>query len=268
MVHPDKIEWVNDLTEKIRRGQGLVFTNYKGLNVEELRELRRDLYEHGTRFHVVKNRLARRAFRRALNGGGKSDAPGKEEVAETPLEAISGLGPAKAEALQAAGIGTARELLEASLEDLTEVSGIGEATAETFRENARELLDEEAVDPGAPDEEADSPSGLLGSVEDFLRNNTAIAFNQNGFVKATKVLIEFAEEHEDLSLKGGVLRDRVLNVEELERISELPSRRELLTTVARDLEAPIRRLAHALNHPLQRLVRVLQGVRDQREGAS
>lgn len=266
MVHPDKIEWLNDLTEKIRRGEGMVFTNFKGLSVEELRGLRRDLYEHDTRFHVVKNRLARRAFNRVLNGGGESKGPDQEESSETPLEAISGLGPAKAEALQETGIDTARDLLEAAFEDLTAVSGIGEATAETLRENAREIVDahDEEDDGG---EEASSPD-LLDSIEGFLRNNTAIAFSQNGFVNAAKVLIDFAEEHEALALKGGVLRDRVLNIEELETISELPSRRELLTTVARDLQSPIRRLARGLNYPVQRLVRVLRGLRDQREEAS
>lgn len=265
MVHPDKIEWVNDLTEKIRRGSGLVFTNFKGLTVAELRELRGELYEHDTRFHVVKNRLARRAFQKALNGetdGGNTPSDGTPS--ETPLEEISGLGPAKAEALQAVDIGSAEALLKADLDDLTAASGVGQATAEKFQANARELIGE-APDGGSGEDERDDDGDLLDRVEGYLNNNTAVAFCQNGFVGPAKVLIDFADEHEDLNLKGGLLHERVLDVDDLQRISELPSRRELLTTLARDLEAPIQRLARALSHPLQKLLRLLDGLREQRE---
>lgn len=265
MVHPDKIEWVNDLTEKIRRGSGLVFTNFKGLTVDELRDLRGELYEHDTRFHVVKNRLARRAFHNAL--GGEADgasSPSDDATSDTPLEDISGLGPAKAEALKAVDIGSAEALLEADTEQLTAASGIGQATAEKFQANARELIDG-TPDDGSNGDEPDDAGSLLDQVDRYLNNNTAVAFCQNGFVGPAKVLIDFADEHEDLKLKGGVLQERVLDVDDLERISELPSRHELLTTLARDLEAPIQRLARALSHPLQKLMRLLDGLRQQRE---
>ena len=64
MVNPRKIEWVEELTEEIEQSPNLIFTGFRGLTVEEMENLRQQLYECDTTYHVVKNRLARQAFSR------------------------------------------------------------------------------------------------------------------------------------------------------------------------------------------------------------
>lgn len=47
------------LRERFQRAKGVVFTNYKGLTVKEISEMRRSLHEAQIEYKVVKNTLAR-----------------------------------------------------------------------------------------------------------------------------------------------------------------------------------------------------------------
>lgn len=58
-----KIETVANLTEKMSRMQLVIVTDYRGLTVAEMAELRRRLYEHNAELVVAKNTLIRIAAR-------------------------------------------------------------------------------------------------------------------------------------------------------------------------------------------------------------
>lgn len=51
--------------ELLRRSGGVVLATYSGLRVRELEELRRRARDLGAEFHVVQNRLVKRAFQEA-----------------------------------------------------------------------------------------------------------------------------------------------------------------------------------------------------------
>jgi len=59
-VREDKIAAVAELTDQFRKAQATVLTEYRGLTVAELKELRRALGS-GAAYTVTKNTLARRA---------------------------------------------------------------------------------------------------------------------------------------------------------------------------------------------------------------
>jgi large subunit ribosomal protein L10 len=61
MLRTDKERIVEELTDRLRSTQTLIVADYRGLSVKELDALRGQLLEHGARFSVVKNTLARRA---------------------------------------------------------------------------------------------------------------------------------------------------------------------------------------------------------------
>ncbi len=61
MPEQKKVERVAELKERIEGSDALLLTEYRGLSVSEITELRRSLGEGGTRFQVVKNTLMRRA---------------------------------------------------------------------------------------------------------------------------------------------------------------------------------------------------------------
>src|SRR5258708_27636658 len=56
-----KVEAVTELTEKLGRATSAIVTDYRGLTVKQLEELRARLRGDGIEYHVVKNTLARRA---------------------------------------------------------------------------------------------------------------------------------------------------------------------------------------------------------------
>ncbi len=60
-----KEELVESLAEKLGKSKAAVFTDYKGLSVEEINEVRNNLREKGIEFKVVKNTLFGLAIKEA-----------------------------------------------------------------------------------------------------------------------------------------------------------------------------------------------------------
>ena len=58
MARKEKVEKVKELTEKMETAESIIFTNYRGLNVAEINELRSKLREAGVEYQVIKNTLA------------------------------------------------------------------------------------------------------------------------------------------------------------------------------------------------------------------
>jgi large subunit ribosomal protein L10 len=273
MPSQEKIDWVNQLEDTVSEAPDMVFTSFKGLTVEELEDLRVELYENDATYKVVKNRLAKRAFKEVFdeapseNGDASaSDESDADSETEAELGDIDGVGPSKVEAMEEAGIESVADVLSADLDELTEVSGIGESTAEKIKDSAGEL------DVTVEQTEDDSDEGTsaadaldLDEIDEFLRGNTGIAFSGNGFVNTAQVVTEFSEEHEDLEIKGGILEGSILDEDNIEEISELPTRRELLTQLASSLNSPIQALASFLNYPIQSLVNSLEQIKDQKD---
>jgi large subunit ribosomal protein L10 len=65
MLKRDKERIVAELADRLRSAQSLIVTDYRGLSVKEIDDLRTKLLEHGVRYTVVKNTLTRRAAEQA-----------------------------------------------------------------------------------------------------------------------------------------------------------------------------------------------------------
>ncbi len=61
----EKEKVIAQLAEKLSRSQALIMTDYRGLNVQELRAVRDRLRGESCGYHVVKNRLVRLAMEKA-----------------------------------------------------------------------------------------------------------------------------------------------------------------------------------------------------------
>ncbi len=64
MVQQYKIDAVESLVSKLKKSKHLIFTEYKGLDVEKITELRKKLYDANSEFAVIKNRLAKLAYKK------------------------------------------------------------------------------------------------------------------------------------------------------------------------------------------------------------
>jgi len=65
MPRPEKVAMVQEIRDRLSRAQGAVITDYRGLNVGEITELRKQLREAGVEFKVLKNTLTILAAREA-----------------------------------------------------------------------------------------------------------------------------------------------------------------------------------------------------------
>lgn len=61
MARPEKVRMVEEIADRLKRSQGVVLTDYRGLDVKAMTELRAKLREAGAELKVVKNTLTRRA---------------------------------------------------------------------------------------------------------------------------------------------------------------------------------------------------------------
>ncbi len=276
MVDVRKIEWVEQLEDMIKQNRYMVLTGFQGLSVEQLENLRGSLYELDSEFCVVKNRLAKLAFERAETAELKTDEKVAEEVETAVLELkladLDGAGPAKVKALEEAGFNEVADVALAAAEELQEISGVGPALAEKLKASADSLLSEQPVEQSGGDhqveETADITAGegsLAAAVSTHLRGSTAIVFTNNEISQVASILVKFRDKTEILELKAGVIEQELIDSEKLERIAELPPRKQLLTALAISLNSPIQKLARYLIDPIYKFVDVLNQVKKEKE---
>ncbi|MGM0380390.1 MAG: 50S ribosomal protein L10, partial [bacterium] len=180
MVNPRKVEWVEELEDEIEESANLIFTGFRGLTVEKMENLRRQLYDCDTTYRVVKNRLARRAFLQENVGEETSDESSaterKEEASEAELTDLPGVGPATAEDFQAAGFNSVVDVASSAEEELQQIQGVGPSRAGEMLEEAKKISG-----PRKDSEEQKSSNGEVPEeINEFLSGNTAIAFNRKG----------------------------------------------------------------------------------------
>ena len=75
MASEEKIKQVEELAEKASQSGAVVFSDYSGLTVTEMFELRKKLTELGADLRVVKNTLLRLAMAKAGLKGGEIEGP-------------------------------------------------------------------------------------------------------------------------------------------------------------------------------------------------
>jgi large subunit ribosomal protein L10 len=83
-------------------------------------------------------------------------------------------------------------------------------------------------------------------LNDILTGPTAIAFSKDDAVAPAKILNDFAKKNDALKLKGGIVEGKVVSMEEVKALAELPSREGLLSMLLSVLQAPMRNFALAV----------------------
>jgi large subunit ribosomal protein L10 len=169
-----KQELVESYTEELSRSQAVILTDYRGLLVTELNQLRNKMREAGSGYHVVKNRLVKLALREA----------------------------------------------------------------------------------GLP------------VPEELLQGPTAIGFCYKDVIAPAKVLTEYAKESKALTIKGGILGDKVIDMQAISSLANLPPRDVLLAQLLSGMQSPIAGFVNVLGGILRGLVTVLKARADQLEAGS
>lgn len=94
----------------------------------------------------------------------------------------------------------------------------------------------------------------------FVDGPVAITLSQGEPVDAAKVIKGFSTDFPKLELKGGLLGERLITAEDIERLSRLPSRDVLVGKLLGLFSVLPIRLVNVINAPLQRLTMALAAI--------
>lgn len=89
-------------------------------------------------------------------------------------------------------------------------------------------------------------AGIEG-MDEFLNGTTAIAYSNEGYTDAPRILYDYAKDHENFNVKCGFFDGSFMDAAEVERLAKIPSKEVLLAQVVGGFNAPIQSLVIALN---------------------
>ncbi len=101
-------------------------------------------------------------------------------------------------------------------------------------------------------------------LNDYLTGPSAIAIVLGDPVAPAKVLTEFAKANAKFELKAGALDGKLLSIEDIKALAELPSREVLLAKMLGSLNAPASNFVGVLAAIPRSLVQVLAAIQDQK----
>ena len=105
----------------------------------------------------------------------------------------------------------------------------------------------------------------MEGITPFLSGPKVLAYTSGDGVALAKVLKTFIKDHPELSFKHAYLEGQILEAEDAVKMADMPSRDELIARLLQMLQSPMRRLAVALNAPLQQFASVIAQLADKGE---
>lgn len=103
-------------------------------------------------------------------------------------------------------------------------------------------------------------------LDEYLQGPNAIALVEGDPVAPAKVLTEFAKANKAFEVRAAQLNGKLLRLEEVEALAELPSKEELLGKMLGSLNAPVSNFVGVLAAVPRTFVQVLAAIQQQKEG--
>jgi large subunit ribosomal protein L10 len=101
-------------------------------------------------------------------------------------------------------------------------------------------------------------------IKEILKGPTSIVVSSKDIISTAKVINDFSEELDVLKIKAGILENKLLSSEEMEKLAKLPSRELLLTNLVMLIKSPIIKLIDVLGSLTHNLVLVLDAIREKK----
>jgi large subunit ribosomal protein L10 len=105
----------------------------------------------------------------------------------------------------------------------------------------------------------------LDDLEEYLTGPTAIAFSEEDLVAPAKLISKYSQEFKSLKIKGGVVEGKVIDMDGVKALAELPPKEVLLAQLLAGMQAPISGLVNVLQGNIRNLVYALDAVKNQKE---
>lgn len=156
------------------------------------------------------------------------------------------------------------ELNEADAVFLADFTGLDVAAMTTLRRKFREQGIRLHVVKNTLAVKA-SKSNQFEALVPHLRGATAMAIAKGDPASPARILRDFQKDNEKLTLKAGFVEGRVLTVDEVKALANLPTRDQLISQVMQLALAPTQNVVYVLNGLLTKLVRTVEAVREGKE---
>mgnify|MGYP001347053643 CR=1 FL=1 len=106
------------------------------------------------------------------------------------------------------------------------------------------------------------------ALDEVLHGTTAIAISMTDPVAPAKIIAEYAKKDEKVfNIKAGFVDGKVLGVDEVKNLAELPSREVLVAKMLGSLQSPIAGFVNVLNGNLRGLAVALNAIAEQKANA-
>lgn len=131
---------------------------------------------------------------------------------------------------------------------LADYRGLSVAQMQDFRGKLRPAEGEFRVSKNTLVRIAAERAGVTG-LEEYLEGPTAVVFAMGDVAATAKAVSDFARTSRILQIKAGVMNNQVMTSDDVEVISSLPPREELLGKLVGMLASPMARTVGVLSGP-------------------
>jgi len=101
----------------------------------------------------------------------------------------------------------------------------------------------------------------VASIAEFLTGMTVLAYSEDP-VAAAKVAEDFAKDNKKFEILGGAMAGTRLDRAGVEAVSKMPSREELISSIAGCIGAPASNIAGAIGAPASNIASILSTIED------
>jgi large subunit ribosomal protein L10 len=92
-----------------------------------------------------------------------------------------------------------------------------------------------------------------------LKENSALVIFENDYVSGLKLIYNEAKNTKSLFFKFGILENNIYDNQQLQRISQLPSRNELLGSILNSLKMPVYKISLTSKINIMKIANILRG---------
>jgi len=104
------------------------------------------------------------------------------------------------------------------------------------------------------------------SIAEFLTGMTVLSYSEDP-VAAAKVAQNFAKDNDNFVILGGAMGENALDRAGVMAVSKMPSREELISSIAGCIGAPASNIAGAIGAPASNIASILSTVEERAEAA-
>ncbi len=104
-------------------------------------------------------------------------------------------------------------------------------------------------------------------LEEHLKGNTVAIFSYDDAIAPLKPLVEFAKKFELLKIKAAVINGIFADAAQVDTISKLPSREQLIAQVIGTMKSPLSGFVNVLSGSKRKFVYAIKAIADAKGGA-